>query len=101
MQIGDLELEPLGLQAMRSGRLLDLTTQEFALLSLLVQRAGEVVPRTLIAERVWQSDFRSTTNNVSVLVQRMRAKVDEPFFPKLIHTMRGAGYFLKQLNELE
>lgn len=96
MQISDLEVDSDGHRASRAGRALDLTSKEFALLLLLVQRAGEVVSRTLIAQHVWQSNSRSNSNSVNVLVRRLRAKVDKPFLPRLIHTVRGDGYYLEQ-----
>ena len=99
MRISDLEVDLLRRRATRAGRLLDLTTKEFALLSLLMQCAGEVVSRIRIAEHVGQTNFNSKSNCVDVLVRRLRAKVDGPFFPRmsrLIHTVRGAGYYLEQ-----
>ncbi|MFN0018611.1 MAG: winged helix-turn-helix domain-containing protein [Pirellulaceae bacterium] len=98
MRISDLEVDSVRLRATRAGRELDLTPKEFALLSLLIQRAGELVPRTLIAQHVWQVDFSSKSKNLNALVRRLRAKVDEPFPPRLIHTVRGAGYYLEQLH---
>lgn len=97
MRLGDLEVDSVDHRATRAGQVLDLTAKEFSLLSLLIQRAGEVVSRTLIAEHVWKADFNSQSNYVDVLVRRLREKVDEPFRPRLIHTVRGAGYYLKQL----
>lgn len=98
MRISDLELDPTQQRATRAGRVLDLTKQEFALLSLLMQSSGEVVSRSVISETVWQTDDKS--NSVTVLVHRLRAKVDDPFLPRLIHTVRGGGYYLKQLYQL-
>ena len=98
MRHSDLEVDSVRLRATRAGRELDLTSKEFALLSLLVQRAGELVSRALIAQHVWQVDFSSKSKNLNALVRRLRAKVDEPFPPRLIHTVRGAGYYLKQLH---
>lgn len=95
MQIGDLELDSVDHRATRSGQVLDLTAKEFALLSLLMQSSGEVVSRSVIAEKVWQTDLNNKSNSVTVLVRRLRAKVDDPFRPRLIHTVRGGGYYLK------
>src|SRR5262249_3843363 len=86
LRVADLELDPARLRATRGGRRLDLTAKEFALLALLARRAGEVLSRTLIAEQVWDMNFRSNTNVVDVQVRRLRAKVDDPFEKKLIHT---------------
>ena len=60
-----------------------------------MERSGEVLSRTQIASQVWQMNFDSDTNVVDVAVRRLRAKVDDPFSPKLIHTMRGMGYLLE------
>ena len=78
-----------------AGQAIDLTAKEFALLSLLARRRGEVLSRTLIAEQVWDMHFDSDTNVVDVAVRRLRRKVDDPFPQKLIHTVRGVGYLLK------
>jgi two-component system copper resistance phosphate regulon response regulator CusR len=95
LRIADLEIDLPRHRASRGGRRLDLSPKEFLLLSLLAQRAGEVLSRTLIAERVWDMNFESDTNVVDVHVRRLRAKVDEPYERKLIHTVRGAGYVLE------
>jgi two-component system copper resistance phosphate regulon response regulator CusR len=94
--IADLELDLLHHKALRGGTRLDLTPKEFLLLSLLARRAGEVLSRTLIAEQVWDMNFDSDTNVVDVHMRRLRAKVDDPFEPKLIHTVRGVGYVLEE-----
>jgi len=96
VQIADLELDLLRHKAVRVGRRLDLTPKEFALLSLLARRAGEVLTRTFIAEQVWDMNFDSHTNVVDVHVRRLRSKVDDPFERKLIHTVRGSGYILEE-----
>jgi two-component system, OmpR family, copper resistance phosphate regulon response regulator CusR len=82
-------------QAVRSGVPLNLTPKEFLLLAHLVRSAGEVVSRAEIAEHVWDIGFRTDTNVVEVVVRRLRAKVDDPFETKLVHTIRGVGYVLK------
>jgi two-component system copper resistance phosphate regulon response regulator CusR len=96
LRIADLELDLMRHRASRAGQRLDLTPKEFALLSLLARRQGEVLTRTLIAEQVWDMNFDSNTNVVDVHVRRLRAKVDDPFEPKLIHTVRGVGYVLEE-----
>ena len=96
LRIADLEMDLLRHKASRSGRRLDLTPKEFALLSLLVRRTGEVLSRTLIAEQVWDMNFDSNTNVVDVHVRRLRMKVDDSLKHKLIHTMRGVGYVLEE-----
>ena len=92
--VADLELDLLRHKASRGGKRLDLTPKEFALLSLLARRKGEVLSRTLISELVWEMHFDSDTNVVDVAVRRLRAKADEPFPLKLIRTVRGVGYVL-------
>ena len=94
--VGDLVIDLVRHKAMRASLRLDLTPKEFALLSLLARRAGEVVSRTLIAEQVWDMNFDSDTNVVDVAVRRLRAKVDDPYVTKLIHTLRGVGYVLEE-----
>ena len=74
----------------------DLTPKEFALLSLLARRKGEVLSRTLIAEQVWDMHFDSDTNVVDVAVRRLRRKADDALTQKLIHTVRGLGYVLEE-----
>jgi two-component system copper resistance phosphate regulon response regulator CusR len=94
-RVADLEVDTLRFTASRSGRKLDLTPKEFGLLSLLVRRAGDVLSRTLIAEQVWDMNFDSDSNVVDVHIRRLRAKVDDPFAVKLVHTVRGVGYVLE------
>jgi two-component system copper resistance phosphate regulon response regulator CusR len=96
VRVADVELDLVRHRASRAGRRLDLTPKEFALLSLLARRAGEVLSRTLIAEQVWDMNFESDSNVVDVHVRRLRAKVDDPFGRKLIHTVRGVGYVLEE-----
>ena len=95
LRVADLEIDLLRRRAMRSGQRLDLAPKEFALLSLLARRQGEVLSRTLISEQVWDMNFDSDTNVVDVAVRRLRAKLDDPFERKLIHTVRGMGYVLE------
>jgi two-component system copper resistance phosphate regulon response regulator CusR len=93
-QIADLQLDLLKRKVTRQGERLTLTNKEFALLHLLLSREGEVLSRTLIASHVWQMNFDSDTNVVDVAIRRLRAKVDDPYPIKLIHTIRGIGYML-------
>ena len=95
LRIADLELDVLRRRVHRAGERIDLTAKEFALLHLFMRRSGEVLSRTVIAEQVWDMNFDSDTNVVDVAVRRLRAKVDEPFPKRLIHTVRGAGYVLE------
>ncbi len=93
-QVADLALDPLKRKVSRAGDRLNLTNKEFALLHLLVKRQGEALSRTLIASEVWDMNFDSDTNVVDVAIRRLRAKVDDPYPLKLIHTVRGMGYML-------
>lgn len=93
--IADLEIDLSGHRATREGQVLDLTPKEFRLLSLLARRAGDVISRTVIAEQVWDINFDSGTNVVDVHMYRLRAKLDDPFSRRLIHTVRGVGYVLE------
>lgn len=96
MRLGDLEIDPVRHRATRAGQRIDLSAKEFALLTLLAQRTGEVLSRTQIASLVWDIHFDSDTNVVEVAIRRLRAKIDDPFPQKLIHTMRGVGYVLER-----
>ena len=95
-RVADLEVDPVRHRATRGGQRIDLSAKEFALLALLVQKVGEVQSRTQIASLVWDIHFDSETNVVDVAIRRLRAKVDDPFAVKLIHTVRGVGYVLEQ-----
>ena len=94
LQVADLEMDLLKRRASRGGRRIDLTAKEFALLELLLRRQGEVLPKSLIASQVWDMNFDSDTNVIEVAIRRLRAKIDDGFEPKLIHTVRGMGYLL-------
>jgi two-component system copper resistance phosphate regulon response regulator CusR len=95
LRIEDLEIDTRRHKASRAGKALDLTAKEFLLLTQLVRSAGQVVSRTEIMEHVWDINFDTATNVVDVMVRRLRAKVDDPFKTKLVHTIRGVGYALK------
>jgi two-component system copper resistance phosphate regulon response regulator CusR len=96
LHVADLEVDLVRHRATRCGQRLDLSPKEFGLLALLVQRQGEVLSRTLIAEQVWDIHFDSDTNVVDVAVRRLRRKADDPFPDKIIHTVRGFGYVLEE-----
>jgi two-component system copper resistance phosphate regulon response regulator CusR len=91
-RVVDLEIDRVRRRVTRGGARIDLTAKEYALLDYFVRHVGEVVSRTLIAEHVWDMNFDSDTNVVDVAVRRLRAKLDDPFPTKLIHTIRGVGY---------
>lgn len=92
---GPLALDLLERTATRDGEAIDLQPREFSLLEYLMRHPGQVVSKTMILEHVWDFNFTPQTNVVEVLVHRLRSKVDEDFEPKLIHTVRGAGYVLR------
>ncbi|WP_284616737.1 heavy metal response regulator transcription factor [Aquabacterium humicola] len=92
VQVADLRIDVVRRRVTRGGQRIELTAKEYALLDYFVRHAGEVVSRTLIAEHVWDMHFDSDTNVVDVAVRRLRAKLDDPFEQKLIHTVRGVGY---------
>ena len=95
LRLADLELDLMRRRVTRSGKRIDLTAKEFALLELLLRRQGEVLPRSLISSQVWDMNFDSDTNVIEVAVRRLRAKMDDKFEPKLLHTVRGMGYVLE------
>jgi two-component system copper resistance phosphate regulon response regulator CusR len=88
----NLQVDLVKHRVLRSGNSIALSPKEFALLVLLMQRGGEVLSRTQIASLVWDINFDSDTNVVEVAIRRLRAKIDDPFDVKLIHTVRGVGY---------
>jgi two-component system OmpR family response regulator len=95
LRVGDLELDLLGRRATRAGKELDLTAREFTLLEYLVRRTGQVVTRTMLLEGVWDLQFDPQTNLVDVHISRLRQAVDKGFEKPLIHTVRGAGYVVR------
>ena len=95
LRVGDLEVDVIRRRARRGEDRINLTNQEFALLSLLARRAGEVLSRSFITSQVWDINFDTDTNVVEVAVRRLRAKLDDPYPRKLVHTVRGMGYVLE------
>jgi two-component system OmpR family response regulator len=96
LTMGDLSLDLLSRKVLRSGKQLDLQPREFALLEYLMRHAGQVVSKTMIMEHVWDYHFDPETNVVEARVCRLRDKVDRAFDKKLIHTIRGVGYVLRE-----
>jgi two-component system copper resistance phosphate regulon response regulator CusR len=94
IEFSDLHVDLLRRRVTRGGDVLNLTAKEFALLELFVRRQGEVLSRSFIASQVWDMNFDSDSNVVEVAVRRLRAKVDDAYPDKLIHTLRGMGYVL-------
>ena len=95
LHIADLSIDLPKHRVTRAGKKINLSHKEFCLLELMARRRGEVLPRSLIASQVWDMNFDSDTNVIDVAVRRLRAKVDDDFEPKLIHTVRGMGYTLE------
>jgi two-component system copper resistance phosphate regulon response regulator CusR len=96
LSIADLTIDLVQRKVARGGLRIELTAKEFLLLSLLARRAGEILPRTVIAEQVWDMNFHSDTNVIDVAIKRLRSKVDTPFEKRLIHSVRGMGYVLEE-----
>lgn len=94
LQVADLVLDIPRRRVHRKNTRINLSNKEFSLLELLVRRQGEVLPRSLIASQVWDMNFDSDTNVIDVAIRRLRAKIDDDYEPKLIHTIRGMGYML-------
>ncbi len=96
LRIADLELNRLTQQVRRGGHRIDLTVKEYALFEYLLCSPGRVFSRTMILNHVWDQSFEGVTNIVDVYVRYLRKKVDEPFPIKLIHTVRGVGYCVRE-----
>ncbi len=92
VRLEDLEVDVASRQVRRSGRAINLTAKEFALLELLLRHPGQVIDRSSITAHVWDNNHDPFANVLEVLVRRLRSKIDDGFEPKLIHTIRGAGY---------
>jgi DNA-binding response OmpR family regulator len=94
VHVADLEIDLAARRARRGGRAIELTAKEFALLECFALHPDEVLDRAAITAHVWDDNHDPFTNVLEVLVRRLRRKLDDDFEPKLIHTMRGAGYRL-------
>jgi len=94
--ISNLELNRLTHQVRRGGQSIELTSKEYALLEYLLSSPSRVFSRTMILEHVWDQSFEGATNIVDVYVRHLRRKVDDPFPTKLIHTVRGVGYCVRE-----
>ena len=98
-QMADLTLDLVSRKVTRGNTRITLTSKEFTLLEFFLRHSGEVLPRSLIASQVWDMNFDSDTNVIDVAVKRLRARIDNDFTPKLIHTVRGVGYVLEVRDE--
>ena len=95
LKVADLELDLVTHKVNRSGKAIELTSTEFALLEFLMRHANQVVTRTMISEHVWNDDFDSFSNVINVYIKYLRDKIDLDFPHKLIYSIRGTGYTLK------
>jgi heavy metal response regulator len=96
LTLADLRLDPVSREITRAGKRIELTAKEFALLEFFLHHPGRVLSRVVIAQHVWGVDFDTFTNVIDVYVNYVRKKIDVDFSPKLIHTVRGVGYVLKE-----
>jgi two-component system OmpR family response regulator len=94
-RVGDLELDRMSRRVTRGGKKIELQPREFRLLEYLMRHAGQVVTRTMLLENVWDYHFDPQTNVIDVHVSRLRAKIDKGFERVLLHTVRGAGYMIR------
>jgi two-component system OmpR family response regulator len=94
-KVGDLELDRLAHSVTRGGQNIPLQPREFRLLEYLMRHAGQVVTRTMLLENVWDYHFDPQTNVIDVHVSRLRSKIDKGFDKPLLHTVRGAGYMIR------
>jgi DNA-binding response OmpR family regulator len=96
LEVGDLTMDLLSRKVLRGKEMIDLQPLEFSLLEYLMRNAGNVVTKTMIIEHVWEYNFDPHTNVVEVRICRLRDKIDNNFQTKLVHTVRGIGYVLKE-----
>jgi two-component system OmpR family response regulator len=96
LQVGDLEMDLLARNVRRAGRIIELKPREFLLLEFLMRHAGQVVTRTMLLESVWDYHFDPQTNVIDVHISRLRQKIDRDFDRPLLHTVRGAGYCMRE-----
>ena len=99
LRVGDLTLDPVTREAVRSQRRIGLTAREYSLLDYFMRNAGRVLTRPMIAEHVWGLDFDAESNIIDVYIGYLRRKIDGPGEPRLLHTVRGAGYVLRSEAE--
>jgi two-component system OmpR family response regulator len=95
LELCDLKIDLLSRQVTRTGKTIELQPLEYRLLEYLMQHAGQVVTRTMLLENVWDYHFDPQTNVIDVHISRLRGKIDRDFNPALLHTVRGAGYILR------
>lgn len=96
LKVADLELNQLTHKVKRAGKDITLTSKEYSLLEYLMLNANQVITRTMISEHVWHEDFDSFSNVIDVFINRLRNKIDRGFKKRLLHSIRGTGYVLKE-----
>jgi DNA-binding response OmpR family regulator len=96
LRLGELTLDTVTHRAQRGGVEIELTAREYRLLEYLMRSPGRLCGRMMILEKVWDYDFDPGTNLVDVYIKRLREKIDAGFEPKLLHTVRGTGYVLRE-----
>ncbi len=96
ISVADLQLDTVTHKAKRGEGVIELTAREYALLEYFMRNAGRVLTRTIISEHIWNYNFDTGTNVVDVYINHLRSKIDDGFSKKLLHTVRGVGYVLKE-----
>jgi two-component system OmpR family response regulator len=96
LKLADLELDRMTRRVMRNGKKIELTAREFQLLEFMMRHSGQVVTRTMLLEGVWDYHFDPQTNVIDVHISRLRQAIDKDFDKPLLHTVRGAGYSLRE-----
>jgi DNA-binding response OmpR family regulator len=95
LSVGDLEMDTITREVQRGGKAIELTSKEYSILEYFLRNKNRVLTKSQIAEHVWNYDFEYNSNIVEVYVRYLRRKMDEEFKNKLIHTIRGGGYVIK------
>ncbi len=96
LKLADLQLDTVTHKARRGDKVIELTGKEYSLLEYFMRNVNRVLTRTIISEHIWNYNFDTGTNVVDVYVNHLRSKIDDGFEPKLLHTVRGVGYVLKE-----
>jgi DNA-binding response OmpR family regulator len=96
LRVGDLVLNPLKRKVTRGGKNIELSNKEFSLLEYLMRNKDQIITRDMIVKNVWDASFDNFTNVVDVYINYLRNKIDREFEPRLIHTVRGVGYALRE-----
>ena len=99
LSVGDLKLDTVTREVRRGNKLIELTSKEYSILEYFLKNKNRVLTKSQIAEHVWNYDFEYNSNIVEVYIRYLRRKIDEDFKNKLIHTIRGGGYVLKDESE--